>query len=54
MHEKAKLALGVSTPTYANRNTPVTMDEIPIIQRRPRKVFTRKAADSGPTIPTAD
>lgn len=53
-HAKAKLAAGVLTATYAKRNAPVTIADRPIIQRRPKKVFTRKAAERGPTTPTAD
>ena len=54
MQENAKSADGVLTPTYAKRNTPVTTAEIPIIHLLPMRVFTDTAADSGPTIPTAD
>lgn len=54
MQENAKLAAELLTPTYANRNTAVTTAERPIMYRRPSFVFTATAADSGPTIPTAD
>lgn len=45
---KARLAAGVLTATYAKRKAPVvTIADRPIIQRRPKKVFTGKAAERG-------